>query len=95
MGRGCVAGLAAKEAAKAPGDPSKVNWNWFCGAGNRTDRDLGWKCAIKHIKGRKVTGDIRREGAASPHTWNKVVLLLNLADIQAHEAGRAVNWIQF
>ena len=74
-----VEGLAAKEAAKVPDDPSKVNWNWFCGAGNRTD--LGWKCAIKHIKGRKVIHDIRRDGAASPHTWNKVVLLLTFADI--------------
>ena len=71
----------------------KANWNWFCG--RIFERDGGWNCAIKHIKGRKEKEDIRREGDDSPYTWNKVVLLLDLADIQAHEAGRAVNWIQF
>ena len=43
----CVEGLAAKEATKEPDDPSKVNWNWFCGAVTKTK--LGWRCAIKHV----------------------------------------------
>ena len=73
-----VEGLAAKEATKEPDDTSNVNWNWFCGAVKKTK--LGWRCAIKHVGGRKVIQDVRRDGADSEHTWNKVVLLLSLAD---------------
>ena len=79
MNRDYVQELAAKEAAKGPDDRSKVNWNWFCGMVKKTN--LGWMCAMKHVGGRKVIQDVRRDGAASPHTWNKVVLLLTFADI--------------
>ena len=78
MDRVYVQGLAAKEAAKEPDGPSKVNWNWFCGAVTQTE--LGCRCPIKHVGGRKVIQDVRRDGADSEHTWNKVVLLLSLAD---------------
>ena len=92
MDREYVQGLANKEAAKGPDDPSKVNWNWFCGRDKHTL--LGWKCAIKHIKGRKEIGDIRRDGADSPHTWSKVVLLLSLANVETRDVGLAVNCIR-
>ena len=95
MNRDHVQGLADKEAAKGPGDHSEVNWNWFCGM-VKQERDGGWKCAIKHIKGRKGKEDIRREGADSPHTWNEVVLLHSLANVETRDAGLAVNlnWIR-
>ena len=92
MDRKYVQALADKEAAKGPDDPTKANWNWFCG--RIFERDGGWNCAIKHIKGRKEKEDMKREGANSPHTWNKVVLLLSLANVETRDAGLAVNWIR-
>ena len=47
--RGYVKGLAAKEPAKEPEDPSKVNWPWNWPCGTVTKTNLGWRCAIKHV----------------------------------------------
>ena len=80
------------EAAKEPDDPTKVEWNWFC---RITPREDGWwDCAIRHIKGRTEHEDIKRQGAEGHHTWNKVVILLNLANVETRDAGLAVNWIR-
>ena len=92
MDRKYVQALAVKEAAKGPDDPTKVNWNWFCG--RISERDGGWDCAIKHIKGRAEHEDIKRKSAKGPHTWNKVVILLNLANVETRDAGLASNWIR-
>ena len=92
LDRKYVKELADMEAAKEPDDPTKVNWNWFCG--RISERDGGWDCAIKHIKGRTEHHDIKRQGADGHHTWNKVVILLNHANVETRDAGLAVNWIR-
>jgi hypothetical protein len=92
MDRKYVQALADREAAKGPDDPTKVNWNWFCG--RISFEDGAWDCAIKHIKGRTEHEDIKRKGAEGHHTWNKVVILLNLANVETRDAGLAVNCIR-
>jgi|NorSeaMetagenome_1021524.scaffolds.fasta_scaffold22169_3 hypothetical protein len=91
LDRKYVEELAKMEAAKEPDDPTKVEWNWFC---RIIPRDGWWDCAIKHIKGRAEHEDIKRVGAEGHHTWNKVVILLNHANVETRDAGLAVNWIR-
>ena len=92
LDRKYVEELANMEAAKEPDDPTKVEWNWFC---RITPREDGWwDCAIRHIKGRTEHEDIKRQGAEGHHTWNKVVILLNHANVETRDAGLAVNWIR-
>ena len=49
---------------------------------------------MKHVGGRAVISDIKRQGAHSEHTWNKAAIPLNLAGSQVSQVKIALNCIR-
>ena len=61
MDKKYVQALAEKEAAKGPDNPTKVNWNWFCG--RIFERDGGWDCHYSTTVIRRVDhSDVQNHG---------------------------------
>ena len=73
---------------------SSLKWNWFVGRLVYEDR-LGYTCPMRHVDGKAaLINRVKRSGGATPHTWNKAALLLNLAGIAGPYVKAALTYIR-